>query len=238
MYPTIVLCLSLIIATAMIVFIVPVFGEMYDDFGGQLPGPTLFLMGVSTFIRGNIAIVSALVVGGIVAFRQWKKTSGGELVLHQIALKLPVFGELNRKVISARFARTYAQMTRSGVPVLQTLMITAGATGNRVSEAIVMKARSAVEKGEPLSSALLEQSVFPITLVRMLQAGEKTGRVDEMMDNIADYYEDEVDITVSALTSLLEPLLIVFLGIIIGGIVVCMFLPIFKLSDVISGAKN
>ena len=150
-------------------------------------------------------------------------------------MKLPVFGKLNRYVASARFARMLSQMTRSGVPILSALKIVAGSTGNRVAGRIVERASDAVEKGDPLSAGLLDQDVYPIALVRMLQAGEKTGSINEMMDNIAEYYEDEVDTLVSGLTSLLEPLLMVFLGVIIGGVVICMFLPIFKMGEIVGG---
>jgi len=138
-------------------------------------------------------------------------------------------------VAAARFARTFGQLTRSGVLILNALEIVSGATGNKVAGKVIMDARTAVEKGEPLSSAMVNQTVFPLLLVRMLQAGEKTGKIDEMMDSIADFYDDEVETMLGGLTSLLEPLLMVFLGIIIGGIVLCMFLPIFKMGEVVGG---
>jgi len=235
MYPTIVLCVALAIATGMITFIVPVFGQMFADFGKQLPAPTQFLLDLSKQLRRFGFPILIALVAGIVAFRKWKATSKGALAFDSFLLKLPVFGQLNRKVASARFARTFGEMIRSGIPILNALEIVAGATGNLVAGQLVMRLRSAVERGEPLSSAMQNQTVFPIMLVRMLQAGEKTGKVDEMLLNIADFYDDEVDTTLAGLTSLLEPLLMVFLGVVIGGIVLCMFLPIFKLSEVVSG---
>ena len=233
MYPIIVLCIALAIATAMIVFIVPVFGKMFEDFGAKLPGPTQALLDVSHFLRSNGLYVLIVLIGGIVAFKKWKSTPRGALAWDSFLLRIPVFGELNRKVAAARFARTFGQLTRSGVPILNALEICSGATGNRVAGAVILKARIAVEKGDPLSSAMVEQTIFPIMLVRMLQAGEKTGKVDEMMSNIADFYDDEVDAMLAGLTSLLEPLLMVFLGVIIGGIVLCMFLPIFKMGEIV-----
>jgi len=235
MYPAIVLCMALGIATAMILFIVPVFGEMYEDFGAKLPGPTQFLLNMSKGIRTYGFFILAVIVVLAVLFKKWKATPAGAYSFDMFTLRLPVLGELRRKVASARFARTLGQLIRSGVPIMSALEVVSGATGNKVSAKIVLDARSAVERGEALSSAMLNQPVFPMIMVRMLQVGEKTGRISEMMDNIAEFYEDEVDTMVSGLTSLLEPLLIIVLGIIIGGIVLCMFLPIFKMGEIVSG---
>jgi len=234
MYPTIVLCIALAIAVLMIVFIVPVFGSMFADFDAELPGPTAALMGISAFMRqkGFFILIGLAVV--VVAFKKWKASPSGEYQWDSFVLKIPVFGELTRKVASARFARTFGQLIRSGVPILSSLEIVSGATGSSVAGRVITGAKDAVEKGEPLSSALIEQSVFPILLVRMLQAGEKTGKVDEMMDNIADFYDDEVETMLSGMTSLLEPMLMVFLGVLIGSIVLCMFLPIFKMAEVVT----
>ena len=233
MYPIIVLCIAITIAIGMILFIVPVFGEMFADFGAELPGPTQKLLNLSGFMRSNGLLILACTIGGIVAFKKWKATPSGAYSFDQFVLRTPVFGELNRKVAATRFARTFGQLIRSGVPILNALEIVSGATGNLVAGGVIMKSREAVEKGEPLSNAMVEQTVFPIMLVRMLQAGEKTGKVDEMMDSIADFYDDEVRAMLDGLTSLLEPLLMVFLGVIIGGIVLCMFLPIFKMGEVV-----
>ena len=219
----------------MIVFIVPVFGEMFADFDAELPGPTQFLLNLSDGLKKYGMYVIAGIVAAVIAFKRWKATPAGGYQLDQMLLKAPVFGELRKKVASARFARTFGQLIRSGVPILSALDIVSGATGSVVAQKIVKDAGTAVENGDPLSSAMLNQPVFPILLVRMLQAGEKTGKIDEMMDNIADFYDDEVETMLAGLTSLLEPLLMVFLGVIIGGIVLCMFLPIFKMGEVVSG---
>jgi len=235
MYPVIVLCIAISIAIGMIMFVVPVFGEMFAGFGKALPGPTQFLLDVSQFLKTKGIYVLAVIITAVVVFNKWKATPMGALKLDEIALKVPIFGELNKKVAAARFSRTFGQLIRSGVPILSALEIVAGATGNRVTGNVVLGARSAVEKGEPLSSAMVKQTVFPGMLVRMLQAGEKTGKIDEMMDSIADFYDDEVETMLGGLTSLLEPLLMVFLGVIVGGIVLCMFLPIFKMGEVVSG---
>ncbi len=235
MYPVIVLCMSVIIAVGLIVFVVPVFGDMFADFDEALPAPTQFLLDASDVLRSNGWIVLILVAALVAAFRWWKSQPSGAYIWDGFMLRLPVFGQLNRYVVAARFARMLSQMTRSGVPILNALQIVSGSTGNLVAGRIVEQAGSVVEKGEPLSSALLNQNVYPISMVRMLQAGEKTGSINEMMDSIADYYEDEVDNMLTGLTSLLEPILMAFLGLIIGGLVISMFLPIFRMGAVVGG---
>lgn len=235
MYPVIVLCLAMTIATGLIVFVVPVFGGMFDGFGAELPKPTQFLIDVSEFVKKYFILIGVGIAAFSFFFKKWKATPVGAYQFDQFTLKLPVFGELKKKVASARFARTFAQLIKSGVPILQALDIVSGATGSIVAERVILGARAGVENGEPLSKSLVEQTVFPVVLVRMLQAGEKTGKIDEMMDNISDFFDDEVDTMLTGLTSLLEPLLMVFLGVIIGGIVLCMFLPIFKMGEVVSG---
>ena len=235
MYPVIVLCIAITIAICMILFIVPVFGEMFKDFGADLPTPTQKLLDMSDFMKSNGLLLLASLIGSIVAFKKWKATPSGAMNFDRFMLRFPVFGDLNKKVAAARFARTFGQLIRSGVPILNALEIVSGATGNKVAGQIILDCKTSVENGEPLSSAMLNQTVFPVMLVRMLQAGEKTGKVDEMMDSIADFYDDEIEAMLDGLTSLLEPLLMVFLGVIIGGIVLCMFLPIFNMGEVVGG---
>jgi type IV pilus assembly protein PilC len=234
MYPIIVLCISIALAIGMILFIVPVFGNMFADFGAKLPAPTQFLLNVSDFLKKYGLYIGGAIGVAIYAFNKWKATPAGGLAFDQFKLKMPVFGELTSKVAAARFARTLGQLIHSGVPILSALDIVAGATGNKAAGKVVMNAYTAVENGDPLSSAMETQKAFPKMLVRMLQAGEKTGKIDIMMDNIADFYDDEVETMLEGLTSLLEPLLMVFLGVIIGGIVLCMFMPIFKMSEVVN----
>lgn len=235
MYPTVVLTMSIIISVALIMFVVPVFGEMFSDFGQNLPAPTQFLLDASAFMRSNWIVVFGAIGAGIFAFKKWKSSEAGAYSWDKFMLNAPVFGKLNRLVVAARFARMLSQMMRSGVPIIGALKIVAGSTGNAVAGKIVEGAAATVEKGEPLSSALINQTIYPISMVRMLQAGEKTGSVNEMMDSVATYYEDEVDNMVAGLTSLLEPLLMAFMGALIGGLVVSMFLPIFKMGEVVGG---
>ena len=234
-YPVIVLCIALGIATAMILFIVPVFGDMFKDFGAKLPAPTQFLINLSNVLKAYGIFILAFLVVAFIAFQKWRKTNIGAYRMSSFALKMPVIGELNRKVATSRFARTFAQLLKSGVPILQAMEIVSGATGNKVFERVILEARSIVEQGEPLSKALVKYPCFPKLLLHMMAAGEKTGKIDEMMQNIADFYDDEVETMLSGLTSLIEPLLMIFLGVIIGGIVISMFLPIFKMGEVVGG---
>ncbi|MDD5678294.1 MAG: type II secretion system F family protein [Kiritimatiellae bacterium] len=234
-YPVIVLCIALGIATGMILFIVPVFADMFKDFGKELPAPTQFLINLSDGLKAYGVFLLAFAVVAFVVFKKWKKTAAGAYQMSLFALNMPVIGELNRKVATSRFARTFAQLLKSGVPILQAMEIVSGATGNKVFERVILEARIIVEQGEPLSHALVRHSCFPKLLVHMMAAGEKTGKIDEMMQNIADFYDDEVETMLSGLTSLIEPLLMIFLGVVIGGIVISMFLPIFKMGEVVGG---
>lgn len=234
-YPVIVLCIALGIAVGMIIFIVPVFANMFADFGGKLPAPTQFLVNLSHSLKSYGIFVVALLVVAVVAFNKWKKTAFGAYKVSSFMLKMPVLGELNRKVATSRFARTFAQLLKSGVPILQAMDIVSGATGNKVFESVILEARHTIEQGEPLSNALVKNSCFPKLLVHMMAAGEKTGKIDDMMQNIADFYDDEVETMLSGLTSLIEPLLMIFLGVVIGGIVISMFLPIFKMGELVGG---
>jgi type IV pilus assembly protein PilC len=233
-YPVAVMCIAIAISILMMLFIVPVFKEMFEGMGGKLPGPTAALVTVSNIIRHHILWVILVGIGIAIFANWWKKTPGGEYMLAAFYLKMPVVGGLVQKVAMARFARTLAQLIHSGVPILTALDITSGATGNKVVSKAVLVGAETVEKGEPLSSALAKQKCFTPILVHMLAAGEKTGKVDEMMDSIAGFYEEEVDAMLSGLTALIEPLLMVFLGVTIGGIVICMFLPIFKMHELIT----
>jgi type IV pilus assembly protein PilC len=194
---------ALAIAIGMILFIVPVFGQMFADFGKALPAPTQFLLDLSKNFRKYGVYIVIGVVGGVVAFKKWKATPNGAYSFDQFVLKMPVFGELTRKVAAARFARTLGEMIRSGIPILSALDIVTGATGSLVMGRAITQLRSAVERGEPMSTAMNEQKVFPVMLTRMLQAGEKSGKIDEMLESIADFYDDEVDTMLSGLTSLL-----------------------------------
>lgn len=234
MYPSIVMTVALLLAAGMIIWIVPVFASIYADFGAALPGPTQFLVNVSNAIRRNVILVVGGLVVLAVGFAKFRRTEKGAYMWDAFRLKFPLLGELARKVALSRFASTFAQLTRSGVPILQTMEIVAYATGNKVLGKIILDARATVERGEPLSAALDKSKAYPRMMIHMLSAGEKTGKVDEMLQKISEIYADEVETALAGLTSLIEPLLIVFLGVVIGGIVICMFMPIFKMSEIVN----
>lgn len=234
-YPAVILCLAVIISIAMIIFIVPVFGEMYAEFDKGLPAATQGLLNVSEFLKTKGWLPALITVGLVIAYKQWYKTPGGAMTIDSLKLRIPVMGDLLKKLIATRFARMLGEMIACGVPILTALDITAGSTGNYLAESIIRKAKDSVEKGEPLSNSLTGSPVFPLMIIRMLQAGEKTGRIDEMMVNIADFYDDEIETMLAGLTSLLEPILMVIIGVMVGSIVLCMFMPIFKLAEVVSG---
>lgn len=233
-YPTVILSMALLIAGALITFVVPVFVDMFSGFGAELPGPTQFLVDISDFIRQRWYILVGVVAVAIVAFKRWKKTPAGAYAFDRFKLKMPVFGVLAQKSAIARFCRLFAQMLSSGVPILETMDIVGRSMGNKVLESSILSARTEVEQGNMLNAALSGKPFLPLLMVRMIAAGEKSGRVDEMLESIADTYDDEVETMLATLTSLMEPFLMVFLGAVIGGIVIAMFMPIFKLGSVVS----
>lgn len=236
-YPVIVISIALAITTFLIVKVVPVFGSIFADFGAKLPAPTQFLIDLSDFIRSFWYIIVGIIVGVFYAIRAWVRSKSGAETWDRWKLKLPVFGPLTHKVCMTRFARTFAQLLRSGVPILEVLQIVGDTSGNSVITNALRGVSTDVEKGDHLTAALGRQTIFPPMMLRMVSAGEATGKIDTMLEKMADFWDEEIEATLAALTSLLEPLLIVVLGIIVGGIVIAMFLPIFKLNDVVSANK-
>jgi type IV pilus assembly protein PilC len=236
-YPVIVLCIALSITTFLIVKVVPVFGEIFKDFGANLPAPTQFLLDVSAFIRGNWYFIIGIILGVFFGSRTFLRTERGRQLWDTYKLKLPIFGPLVHKICMTRFARTFAQLIRSGVPILEVMSIVGDTSGNYVVEQAIKKVSSDIEKGDHLANSLGRETIFPPMLVRMVGAGEQTGKIDTMLEKMADFWDEEIEAVLNALTSLIEPLLIVVLGVIVGGIVIAMFLPIFKLNDVVSQAK-
>jgi type IV pilus assembly protein PilC len=237
-YPVIVICIAMAITTFLIVKVVPIFGEIFKDFGSKLPAPTQFLIDVSDFMRGEWYFLILGVGGTIFAVRTFLRSKRGKQIWDKWKLKLPIFGPLIHKICMSRFARTFAQLIRSGVPILEVLDIVGGASGNHVVEMSIKGVGSDVEKGDNLSVALSKKPIFPPMMLRMVAAGEATGKIDTMLEKMADFWDEEIEAMLDALTSLIEPLLIVFLGVIVGGIVIAMFLPIFKLNEVVSQAKT
>jgi len=234
-YPVVVMTMALTIAFGIITFVVPTFAGMYEDFGGKLPLPTQILLNISNGIRNNYLVLIPAVAVAVYLFRRWAKSPKGEWMIHARVLKLPVIGMLTQKVAVARFTRLLAQMLRSGVPILEALSLVSKATGNRVIEHAIMESRRSVEQGGTITSGLQDKRCLPTLMIRMVDAGERSGRLDEMLDNIANTYDDEVETMLAALTSLLEPLLMAFLGVVIGGIVLALFMPLFKMSQLVSG---
>jgi type IV pilus assembly protein PilC len=237
-YPTIVICIAFLITTFLIVRVVPVFGEIFKDFGAKLPGPTQFLIDLSDFVRAKWYFLILGIGGSIFGIRAFLHSTRGRQLSDRWKLKLPVFGPLIHKICMSRFSRTFAQLIRSGVPILEVLDIVGGSAGNHVVEESIKGVSLDVEKGDNLSVALSKKQIFPPMMLRMVAAGESTGRIDGMLEKMADFWDEEIEAMLDALTSLIEPLLIVFLGVIVGGIVIAMFLPIFKLNEVVSQSKG
>jgi type IV pilus assembly protein PilC len=237
-YPVIVICIAFAITTFLIVKVVPIFGEIFKDFGSKLPAPTQFLIDVSDFMRGEWYYLIGGVFAAFFGLRTFLRSSGGKKFADRWKLKLPIFGPLIHKICMSRFSRTFAQLIRSGVPILEVLEIVGGASGNHIVETSIKGVGEDVEKGDNLSVALAKKPIFPPMMLRMVAAGEATGKIDTMLEKMADFWDEEIEAMLDALTSLIEPLLIVFLGVIVGGIVIAMFLPIFKLNEVVSQSKS
>jgi type IV pilus assembly protein PilC len=235
MYPVAVTVVAIGITIFLLVKVVPVFGEIYSSFGANLPAPTQFLINVSKFMQKFFLFI---IVGGVGIVWGWLyfiKTPPGRAFWDAKRIKLPIFGPIAHKICLARFTRTLSSLIRSGVPILEVLQIVQNTVGNVVMENAVRAASTDIERGESISAALSKHPVFPTMIIRMVTAGEQTGKIDTMLERISDFLDEEIETTLSGLTSLIEPLLIVFLGITVGGIAICMFLPIFKMSDIISG---
>ena len=237
-YPVIVICIAFAITVFLLVKVVPIFGEIFKDFGAKLPAPTQFLIDISEFMRNEWYFLILGFGGTFFALRAFLRSTRGKQFADKWKLKLPIFGPLIHKICMSRFSRTFAQLIRSGVPILEVLDIVGGASGNHVVETSIKGVSQDVEKGDNLSVALSKKPIFPPMMLRMVAAGEATGKIDTMLEKMADFWDEEIEAMLDALTSLIEPLLIVFLGVIVGGIVIAMFLPIFKLNEVVSQSKN
>ncbi len=229
MYPVGVLSLVAIIVSAMLVFVVPKFTTLFASFGSELPLPTQVLVTLSDFLRNYWYGVIAAGVAGTYFFKQWKASPGGKATLDKMALKAPVFGTIVHKSAIARFSRTLSVLLRSGVNILTSLEITADTVNNAVVESTIEDIRNGVRNGQPMSMPMATHDIYPPMVVQMLAVGEETGSVDEMLSRVADFYEDEVEAAVDGLTSLLEPLLMAFLGGTVGAMVVALYMPMFEI---------
>ena len=233
-YPTVIVSIALLLAAGLIQFVVPVFAEMFSGFGKELPWLTQKLVDVSNFVKAWWYIIGGVIFVAVFLFKRWKATQAGHLAFDRWKLNLPVFGMLNQKAAIGRFCRLLAQMIAAGVPILKSLEVVAGSLDNFVLENSVLAARKEVEQGNQLSPSLQGKPFMPILMIRMLAAGEKAGKVEDMLESVADSYDEEVEVMLATLTSLMEPFLMVFLGVVIGTIVTAMFLPIFNLGSLAS----
>ena len=232
-YPVVALSICILISAAMLLFIVPQFKAIYVDLGGELPLPTRVLISLSDMLKSYFIIVFLLVGGGVYLFKRWIKTEQGRIKFDALKLRLPVMGLLVRKTALARFSRTLAALTRSGVGILEALDIVAETAGNETVAIALRDTQSAVKRGDTLARPLEQHEVFPAMVTQMIAVGEETGALDEMLDKIADFYDQEVTATVDALTSLIEPLMIVVMGTIVGGMVISLYLPMFNIIKLI-----
>ncbi|MFT4589263.1 MAG: type IV pilus assembly protein PilC [Candidatus Binatia bacterium] len=234
MYPTMVSTVAVLITIFLMVKVVPVFAEVFSGFGGALPKPTQYLINVSDFIKTYFLFIMFGGGGMIYSWFWYTKTPKGMAFWDHIRIRLPIFGHIAHKIILARFTRTFAALIRAGVPILDVLNIVANTAGHTQMEACIRLASSDIEKGDGISAALSKHEIFPVMIIRMMTAGEQTGNIDNMMEKVADFLDEEIETILNGLTSLIEPLLIVFLGVTVGTIVVCMFLPIFKMGELVS----
>lgn len=228
-YPIVVSIVATGVTIAMLTFIVPVFAKMFESLGAELPGPTQVILGISNLLQAHFLKFIAFAVAFFIAMKFVLKTDKGRLHFDQLKLKLPVFGNLVRKSAVARFTRTLSTLIQSGVSILDALEITAKTAGNRVVHDAIKRSVLSIAEGETITSPLKESGVFPPMVIQMIAVGEKTGGLDEMLSKIADFYDEEVDAAVAALTSIIEPVIIVFMGVVIGGILIAMYLPMFDI---------
>src|SRR5882724_2208645 len=234
MYPTVVTVVAIVITIFLLVRVIPTFKEVYQGFGATLPGPTLFLMGISDIVKHDLIWLILIAGAGIWGWLYHIKTKPGREFWDRQRIKLPVFGPIAHKLCLARFTRTLSSLVRSGVPILEVLQIVSQTVGNVVMEKAIKSAATDIERGEGISAALGKHPIFPNMIIRMITAGEQTGKIDNMLERISDFLDEEIETTLSGLTALIEPILIVVLGVIIGGMVICMFLPIFKMPEIVN----
>jgi type IV pilus assembly protein PilC len=234
-YPIVVFVMAMIMCVIMLIFIVPVFAGMFDSLGGQLPFPTQMLVYASDILRYTAPFLVVALIAGVVVWRRVKDREGVRNIVDPIKLKTPVFGALFQKIALSRFSRNLGTMMKSGVPILQSLDIVADTTGSVVVAHAVRDVQQSVRGGESLATPLTDHKVFPAMVVQMMAVGEETGALDTMLLKISDFYDQEVEATTEQLTALIEPLMIAFLGVVVGGMIVALYMPIFKIFDLIGG---
>jgi type IV pilus assembly protein PilC len=232
-YPAITLVVAVLVVAIILIFVIPVFSEMFADFGATLPAPTLFVMTLSDFFINKIIHIVVAIIALVFIFRRIYASEKGRIALDDIFLRLPVVGILIRKVAVAKFTRTTSTMISSGVSILEALDIVAKTSGNKIIEFAVQDVKIGIAEGRSMADPLLESGVFPSMVCSMIAVGESTGALDTMMEKIADFYDDEVDQAVKNLTDMIEPFMLVFLGVVVGGLVISMYLPIFGMAGAI-----
>lgn len=233
-YPLVTLAIAVIVLAVILIFVIPVFEEMFADFGSELPAPTQLVVAMSDLVKSKILYLIGALVLFVIAFKKYHATEKGRDAIDAMVLKLPVFGMLLRKVAVAKFTRTMGTMLGSGVAILEALDIVAKTAGNRTIEKAIYNVRSGIAEGRTMADPLNESGVFPPMVCQMIAVGESTGALDAMLEKIADFYDQEVDQAVDNMTALIEPVMLVFLGVTIGGLVVAMYLPIFKMAGAIA----
>ncbi len=232
-YPSVVLVVAVAVVAVLLLFVIPIFKKMFEDMGGGLPTPTQIVIDLSEWVQSYILFIIAVVVAFFIGLNRFYATRKGRALMDDLILRVPVIGDLIRKVAVARFTRTLGTMIQSGVPLLDGLDIVAKTAGNKTVESAILKTRASIAEGRTIADPLSESGVFPSMVVQMIAVGESTGALDVMLAKIADFYDEEVDAAVEALTSLIEPFLMIFLGGTIGGLVIAMYLPIFKLAGTV-----
>ncbi len=234
-YPITILSIALVVVGVILVFVIPTFAKMFADFGGELPAPTKFVIALSNFLIKYIAVIIVGFYLAVWGVKKYYATPPGRKNIDRMALRAPIAGSLIRKVAVAKFTRTLGTMVSSGVPIMDGLEIVAKTAGNKIVEEAIYSVRQAISEGKTMAEPLASCGVFPPMVVQMISVGEATGAMDAMLNKIADFYDDEVDDAVAAMTAMMEPLLMVFLGTAVGGLVVAMYLPIFKLAGAVGG---
>ena len=229
-YPISVLVISIAVVSVLLLKVIPVFETMFKGMGSKLPAPTQFLVDASQFTQDYFLYMVGGIVAVVFAFKRYYATEKGRLTVDALVLKSPIFGPLLKKVAVAKFTRTLSTMMQSGVPILEGLGIVSKTAGNKIIELALMKTRQSISEGKTIAEPLLETDIFPSMVVQMIAVGEATGALDTMLSKIADFYDDEVDAAVGAMTALLEPFMMVFLGGVVGGMIIAMYLPIFQMA--------
>jgi type IV pilus assembly protein PilC len=234
-YPTTIVGIAFVVIAVILIFVIPAFEKMFADFGGSLPLPTQIVIMISNFIQSYILVIIGTLFASIFLFKKFYATVKGRAIVDDLALKLPVFGMLIRKVAVAKFTRTLGTMISSGVPILDGLEIVAKTAGNTTVEKAIYKVKQSISEGKTIAEPLTQSGVFPPMVCQMIAVGEQAGALDTMLNKIADFYDDEVDDAVGNITAMMEPLLMLFLGVTVGGLVIAMYLPIFKLAGAAGG---